>query len=475
MKNRINHFIDSIFEAKWSLYLIFALTAFIVLSNISRESLWLDEIFSASTATKTASYYGMFRDYIFNDVHPPLYSTFLYFWAGLFGDSDTNLRLLSYLFVLLSFVISYQLISKENSRRLAVIFIALSAFTPSILFYSQEVRSYALLYSLSNIATVLFSIFIARIQLQQRIEQKYLILFSVIGAMLCLTHYFGYVIIFSLAITALVFATIKSEADTAKKLFIYSLFIFVVGIAWLFIHLYFGDVALRTGGNFWVPNDIASAIKRFYHLFLGDNRRLVLILSALLVLILTLSLIKLKKLSLQYLLLLLTALVTIGTAQLISLHTPILDARNLIVIIPALLLFIAHLFNSNYEKNKLLISGYIVLLIMSGAIDSHRYTKQHWKEASQYVDTKFDPMQCKIPIEIPDPSSGLNMSMYPAYYSNKEFEYLSIGPTIQQNCDLIYFRGQISKEFLVDLLKQHNINQPYKILDFSSVFVVIKD
>lgn len=78
-KNSHNEWIDAIFESKWSMFFIVVITGIIVLPNIARESLWVDEIFSALASLKISSVHAMFTEYIFKDVHPPLYQIILYY------------------------------------------------------------------------------------------------------------------------------------------------------------------------------------------------------------------------------------------------------------------------------------------------------------------------------------------------------------------------------------------------------------
>jgi mannosyltransferase len=127
---------------QWGILLIFAISFFLRLHDLTRESLWLDEGYSVSL-----SHSGLLD--IINgtaaDVHPPLYYFLLHFWMKLFGDSETAVRMPSVLIGVLSVGMIY-LVAKRlfdyQVGLLAALLLAISSFHVQ---YSQEARMYGLL------------------------------------------------------------------------------------------------------------------------------------------------------------------------------------------------------------------------------------------------------------------------------------------------------------------------------------------
>ena len=473
-RKTFNNYIDALFDEKGkSIYFIFILSALIVLPNIDRESLWLDEIYSATASLKVSSIYVMFTDYIFNDVHPPLYQSLLYFWGKITSGSDFEIRLLSYIFILVSFSASYFLLKKYYTKKIAILFVAISAFNPAVVYYAQEARSYALLYGLTNILVVLFYIIINNIRDNKKIEKNFLITYAILGVLVCYTHLFGYIIIFSLSSVALLYSVGFKRKNITASLFAASVFMAVMGVAWLLIHFNYGVIADKTQGGFWVKNNFPGNILSFRYLFLGNSYGEAGFAIAFIGFILSPSafMCALKK----YLVILFPAILVIVTALLVSFHTPIITQRNLIVIIPLVILFMTLIFDEMYNQKKIFIMICISFFVASSVESSSNYQKQNWKDASQYIENNFDHVKCKIPTRSTiDTSTGQEFLMYPKYYLGDKFVYSANGPELQDSCKLIYFDGHVDEKEVRTSLAENNITASYDILDFNRVFIVIK-
>lgn len=463
--NWLNNLIDDIFEFKWNIYVIFILTSILVLPNISRESLEHDEIWTATAAFKMSSLKSMFSEFILNDVHPPLYYIILYYWGKIFGNCDFEIRLLSYAFVITSLIISYLLLKKHFTRRVAVIFVALSSFTPGVLFYAQQLRMYALLYTLANLACVLFFIFITKTRNNQTIEKKFIVVYFFLGVLICYTHFIGYLVVFSLSSITILYSIILKRNFNTRNLFFTSICIAIFGFIWLIIHFYYGGLGSKTQGNFTIYLDLKGAILNFSTL-LAPNKYGVLILF-LLSIPFCIPLSKLLNAVKFYLVLLYPIVLLISTAYLISLNTPIITYYNLIVIIPLILLFLSFIFNELYNDKKFYIVFYIVGFLMFGTYSSYTYKKQNWRDASHYIENNFNNKTCIIPTKS-------NRLIMVSYYLGNDFTYSPNGPVVQKDCDLIYVDGHTNEEGIRNALEKNKITIPYKILNFNKVYVVVK-
>ncbi len=469
--NWLDNFIDYLFNSKWSISIILIITALIVLPNIGRESLELDEIFSATASLKTSSLNLMFSEYISRDGNPPLYYILLFYWGRIFGSSDVEIRILCYVFTILGFILSYLLLLKYYTRRVAIIFLSLSAFTPGVLFYAQQARMYALLYALACLASILFFIFIIRVRDNQKIEKKLLFYYFCVGVLICYTHHFGILLVFSLSSVAIIYSLLLKRNTSALTIFVVSLFIGFLGIIWLFFQFYYVSMGNHIQDISWAKNNLKSIILNFSTL-LAINKFGV----ALLLILLTPFLVKFShflRLLKVYIIILLPVLLLFLTAYIASLKTFTISERYLIVTIPLILLFIAFIFNELFFNRKQYILLYLIGLLIISTYKNYTYKKQNWRDASKYIENKINSSNCKVPIKSLSDGS-FDKLMFVSYYLGPKYTYSSNGPEIQENCDLIYIDGHTNEEGIRRTLVNYNISIPYEILNFNKVYVVIK-
>lgn len=131
--------------------LILLLAMFLRFFNLGFNSLWLDEVYSVTTAespiqqllTSTQLY-----------SQPPLYTLLLHFWLPA-GSSEFMLRFPSLFFGVLSVAVLYRFSRPLFGAKVALLSALLLTVSPLHVWYSQEVRSYALT-SLLGLASVYF-------------------------------------------------------------------------------------------------------------------------------------------------------------------------------------------------------------------------------------------------------------------------------------------------------------------------------
>lgn len=109
--------------------------------GITRQSLWLDEAFSAYLA---AHPYRVIVPFVIgSDAHPPLYYLLLHVWL-VFGASTLAMRSLSALASSASLVVMFLLGRRLANQRVAFLATGLMALSAFQVWYAQEVRMYAL-------------------------------------------------------------------------------------------------------------------------------------------------------------------------------------------------------------------------------------------------------------------------------------------------------------------------------------------
>lgn len=173
----------------FNLFLIVIFGLLIRLTAIDKpDGLWNDEYISWYISTKSTSD-GFFQA-IFQNCHMPLYYFYLKIWTFLFGNGDVTLRISSVLPSVLSIITMFFVgkeIKNEETGYLCAAFSAMSGF---LIYFSQEVRFYSLLFLFSALA-ILFMM-----RLAEKQSKANYICFFITNLLVFLTHTIGFVFIF---------------------------------------------------------------------------------------------------------------------------------------------------------------------------------------------------------------------------------------------------------------------------------------
>ena len=139
-----------------SAYLILGLilvTGFLLrIYKLSSQSIWLDEAYSIYHSQQNFAHVISFKD-----LSPPLYYVLLHFWIRLTGTSEFSVRLLSVFFGTASVFIIYLLGSHIFNKRVGIYSALLVAFSPLHIYFSQEARTYSLLFALTLLSMYFYS------------------------------------------------------------------------------------------------------------------------------------------------------------------------------------------------------------------------------------------------------------------------------------------------------------------------------
>jgi mannosyltransferase len=209
----ISNIKDSIFHSRY-LQLLLSLTligAILRFYNLGYNSLWLDEASTLSFAIKSIP--DIWQATTAGEFNPPLF-----YWAEhvmlVFGNSEVVLRFLPALLGVLTIPLIY-LVGKEfMDRNVGIIAAAAFAFSPFLLFYSQEARAYSMM-----LFFVTFSmIFYFRALKNNKIMDW--ALFGLLSALAFWSHFYALVIIGALALYALyeMVPKIRKSPGAAKPL-----------------------------------------------------------------------------------------------------------------------------------------------------------------------------------------------------------------------------------------------------------------
>ncbi len=182
-------------KVRWLPVFLVLLSFSLGIHRLDSQSLWYDEGVSAYLTRLSLSELTWWTA---EDIQPPLYYYFLYFWTKATDRSEFSLRLLSLFFGVLMVPAAWGVAHKLLGKKAALITAFFTTLSPLYLWYSREARMYTML--------TFFCLLSFRLFLEVR-EKGYSLplLFAWTGALVAslYTHYFAAFAMFSLAFMAL--------------------------------------------------------------------------------------------------------------------------------------------------------------------------------------------------------------------------------------------------------------------------------
>ena len=152
------------------------------------EGLWNDEYVSWSIAV--IPFGKNFIDAVLAQCHMPFYYLYLKFFIHFFGNSDFMLRLTSVIPGVLSILAMYFVGKEFKDERLGLLCASMTALSSFLIYFSQEVRFYGLLFLFAALA-LLFALRLGKNQ-----SKLNLILYVVTNFLIIFTHTIGFVFVF---------------------------------------------------------------------------------------------------------------------------------------------------------------------------------------------------------------------------------------------------------------------------------------
>jgi uncharacterized membrane protein len=298
------------------------------------QSLWTDEIVSLMITDPTLPF-RQFWDRVLADTHPPIYYLVLRWSSLAFGQSEIVARAPSVLFGVLTVCAAGILPSGSLSRSSRVALPLILAVSPGAVWYAREARSYSLLLLLSTLITVACIRLLRCMPHEDDDARRALTVLTVAALLASFTHYFG----FLLAMAG--FFTCFLLADNRHRAIIVFAGCGVVAsfVPWVVYHSRFITSEQAT----WIGElSVAASIDWFKHLAFGETASLLVFIGAA---VAGLATGRHNALALNSTIgaCALLCLLTLTAAAAISLHTPILTSRNMIVVLPAIYVIAAEL------------------------------------------------------------------------------------------------------------------------------------
>jgi mannosyltransferase len=194
------------FASAHALALIVALAAVVRFATLGTPTFWFDESLTVNETHKT--FVGMFEAVRDVEVNPPLYFVVIWGWQKVLGNGEIVLRSLSALLGTATVPVVYAAARELASRRAGLIAAALTATSPLLIWYSQEVRTYPLLVFLSALSFLLF------VYSLNREEPRWLWGWALASSLALATHYFAVMLVVPEAIWLL----LRARAPRVKTL-----------------------------------------------------------------------------------------------------------------------------------------------------------------------------------------------------------------------------------------------------------------
>lgn len=388
------------------LLIVALISALIVLASrglLSAYSYWGDEIFSVVGSQH--SWQTLIPVWVMQgDVHPPFYHILLKGWMSLFGAGEIATRSLSFLcgagaLILLAWF------TARRSFRYQLLAVSLLGTSPAFAYYMQETRSYALVLLLAMALTISALALREASFLSRPRKALSLSAYYALSILLSLTHYFGWILVFCLTLINLLEAWIEPRRWR-------SLALLVTISIWPIIHILYGSLGDKTGGNFWIES-VVPALSTINNMLMGvfplmlvskEPHRILLLLATLAFLArYAAPLLRrstpdgtkswLPFTETTYLIITIALLTTM--LIFIDLKTPMSTPRNYIVLLPAVTFLIAGIFDSAIENSlpidkRLLVAiagSLMVAQLFASQLDlrAKASPRENWKGLAQAV------------------------------------------------------------------------------------------
>lgn len=247
------------FYKHWPFILLVLLGLVLRFVFMSEQGLSNDEL-SALCRTRVDSWNSFWNEGVkYGDMHPAFYQALLWFWVRLFGESEFMFRIPSILFYVLNSWMIYRISLKYFCQFTGLVIVALYASLTFMIINTVFARPY-------NSGTFFLLILASAILELKYAEKNYwklviLMIIGFLGAML--SHYFAFIVAFSVGLTGLFYLGKKN----AKFLILSGVLSIVLFLPHLPVTLY----QVGKGGLEWLAAPGVSWPFDFIKLFFNDS------------------------------------------------------------------------------------------------------------------------------------------------------------------------------------------------------------
>lgn len=212
-----------------SLIVLFALGLRLTPMFFERD-MWYDEAF---TGILLRSSWEQMNDFIFRDVHPPLYYWLLWPWTKLFNNSVVGLRSFSLFFGLLTIPSIFYIGKKMFNRRAGLMAALIYAVSPFAIIYNNEARMYSL-FAFIFTWTVYFFYLALKTD-----TWKYWVGWGILGGLCFYTHYLSLFFFLTFFSATMIWKFINLPTNAKKNSVQFLKMLFLTKKFWLGVSIIF--------------------------------------------------------------------------------------------------------------------------------------------------------------------------------------------------------------------------------------------
>jgi uncharacterized membrane protein len=423
------------------LALIIVLGAGLRFYRLDFQSLWLDEL-SSMIGSAPWNTVDVIVEYCRKD-QPPLFFLLIHYWMKLLGYNALSARLFVSIIGVLGIPAVYFLGREIKNKSTGLIAAFLTAINYFQLFFSQDVRFYSLLFLLSTLS---YLFFIRVVRRKGIIDFVCYLIFSVL---LFYTHYFSLVVYLSqfILFILVVICVAEGRERLIKLAVIFTLLSSICDLWWA--RQYFADSATS---QFWIGVISPWFLGSFFISYFEDIVGIIVFISV--------GIFYLTKISFQFIkrgesieinIWILMGWIFLGYAIPLGyslLKEPMLIARYTMVVLPAVLTFIAlaiqKVLSFRYQTYVLILVFFSFLFYLFVTENYYgSYHKTQWRELSREV--------------LRDSTDNYAFfSKYDFYFNNYFYQLTGSNHIKCSYPDPTYFEDRIDKVNGVWLLEAHN-------------------
>ncbi len=376
------------------------------LYNLSYQNIWLDEAFSIYHSQQSLAHILDLKDNT-----PPLYYLLLNGWIQITGSSELSARLLSVFFGTISIFIIYLLGSLIFNKKAGIYSAFLLAISPVHIYYSQEARTYSLLFLLTLLSMYFY------VKQRDGSSKKSIFGYLVSSVLLIYSHLYGILIL--LAQNFHQFSIYNFKYSRKLKFWIsLQIIIIILYIPWL-LQL-FEIISNKT--YLWIPRPSAAVLFPLIYKFSAGEVFSFFGLFLTLVYVFLFSKYPFKSVKKETVILFSWMVIPIIVPFTYSLiFTPMFTIKYALIASLPLYIVISYVLSNMNNFGK--ISVVLVFIVLSGFtlyIQQNTVTKDSWKEVSEFIQSNIQETE-KIII-----MNSYEIMPFSYYYSPNCFNNVNI-------------------------------------------------
>ncbi|MBI2945087.1 MAG: glycosyltransferase family 39 protein [Candidatus Wallbacteria bacterium] len=395
-------------ESRALVWLAVAAGLFLRFYRIDCQSLWFDELLSA-TAAGAESLAQLFSAHLVHHTHPPGYGVLLWGWARLFGDSEVSLRMSSALAGAAGLLVFWQMMRRRFAEPVAAVALVLLALTYPGIHFAQEGRPYAILILLATVATALWLDMLVSVDAGTPVGAGPLARFLAVAVLASQAHYYGLALVVFQGLGLLALSAARGVSVRGPLV-----------VAALLAASYAPWIGVMAGtargySGFEGPGRPGLVWLLTFGAFLLYNKNLLSALVAVALFVApAVAQARLLRERLVELLrgreargwgLLFLVVVTTAVPMLVSQHTNILGHRYLVILCPAVYLLAAHWIVAATPTAAAAVRLTFGVCALALAVEVPKFYRPHneqWREAAAHALAKAGPGDAVVAVTFPE-------------------------------------------------------------------------